>query len=259
MLLVPFVSALILARRVDWPAVSALMATVAVFALREPIVVLARQRWVWEVEKPDSMLANRYLLRWSLLLILSALHLASSISWPVLVALASGAATFTTFAVYLSVKNRQRSLALQAMSAAGLNCSAFAAWFSVRQDFPPGIVLLWGLLSFHSVTAVLAVRARLDSRIAARSPSPQRNAAALVIQRQALAASWLMLAGSALTLASAVPALSIPLAFSGVVHLADLRRLSRPEALETPLKKVGWRAVGVSVTFTALVLIALLL
>jgi hypothetical protein len=105
----------------------------------------------------------------------------------------------------------------------------------------------------HCIAAVLVVHARLAARAAARTAVAE----ATRFKRDALAAQWLLLAGAAASVVTPQTLAGVPLAFSGAVHLGELKRLSSPATLETPLRKVGWRAVAVSVTYAVLTLIAL--
>ena len=61
MLLQPFAAAAVVAA--EWtPALgAALGAMLAVFLAREPLLVLARQRWVWREPRPETARARRWL------------------------------------------------------------------------------------------------------------------------------------------------------------------------------------------------------
>ena len=66
LLLMPFLCAAVLARRAEWLLLPALGLALLGFILREPLVTLARQRWVWREEKPESVAAARCL-AWQLI------------------------------------------------------------------------------------------------------------------------------------------------------------------------------------------------
>src|SRR5690606_7736680 len=61
LLLQPFVAAVVLARFWDWRLFPALALVVLGFILKDPLVVLARQRWVWRTRNPQSPVAVRWL------------------------------------------------------------------------------------------------------------------------------------------------------------------------------------------------------
>src|SRR5579871_4902902 len=59
MLLTPFFGAAILLRDVYWPELFALLAIAASFAIKDPLVVLARQRFLWKQAHPETRDAKR--------------------------------------------------------------------------------------------------------------------------------------------------------------------------------------------------------
>src|SRR5579883_969190 len=61
MLLSPFVSAAILVREFRWTELAALVAVVFAFAAKDPLTVLARQRFVWKQPHPETAVAKRWL------------------------------------------------------------------------------------------------------------------------------------------------------------------------------------------------------
>src|SRR5262249_46582425 len=107
---------------------------------------------------------KRYLLAELLLLaVVSAFLMAT---WPValVVALGAGGALLTALAVYMTVKNRQRSIGLQALSAAGLSSSSIAACLAVNGTVPPWAWWFWALHSGYFLAGILVVHARLEAR-----------------------------------------------------------------------------------------------
>src|SRR5579883_1628109 len=59
MLLIPFFAAAILLRQFYWTEIVALAAVVCAFAIKDPLVVLARQRFVWKQEHAETKPALR--------------------------------------------------------------------------------------------------------------------------------------------------------------------------------------------------------
>src|ERR1039458_2188916 len=106
MLLTPIVCAAILAREWRWGELATLAAAIAA---KDPMVVLARQGFVWTQRHPETMIAVRWLAVWIAVLILCGLVLVHV--WPMaaIMALGLGVSVFSAAAVTVNVKNRQRS------------------------------------------------------------------------------------------------------------------------------------------------------
>ena len=58
MLLTPFFCAALLLRQVRWTELIALVAIVFAFAIKDPLVVVARQRMVWKQEHAETRVRN---------------------------------------------------------------------------------------------------------------------------------------------------------------------------------------------------------
>jgi hypothetical protein len=251
-LLLPFVSALVLARQVHWAVIPAALLVVGVFLLREPLVVLWRQASVWKERRPESEAARRSLILYLAVIIVSGALLLWRLPLWAAAALGAPAGALTLASVFLTVHNRQRSVLLQLASAAGLSASAVVAWLAVRPQLDPALGWLWALQFAHSGAALLAVHARLEARIAARGRSE-----AAVMQRRAIAAQAVLLAAAAGCAAAGRIGPAVALCFSGGVHMADLMRLRSAASLGTPLRRVGLRELTISVIFSAMVVAGL--
>jgi len=248
MLLQPFLGAIIVLRRFDWELIPAFAAVVLVFLIREPIVTLARQRLVWRTERPETAVARRYLMiELALLAIAGAVLL---FAWPVwiLVALGGSAAALTALAVWMTVRNRQRAVWFQAVSAAGLASSALAACLAVSLAIPAWAWWFWGLHAAHFLAAILVVHVRLEARIAAR------KSVAFAIPRDVLAVQWGFAVAGVALIAIGKPLYGAAALLSSLSHLYDLRRLRSVNALSIPMKQVGVHALMVSIAFTLLVI-----
>ncbi len=272
MLLLPFASALVLARTAGWETVPAAIAVVGVFLIREPLVALWRQARVWKERRIETQLARRCLC-WYVPATAAgaALLLWRRPLWPML-AIGLAASALTAVSSYLIVHNRRRSLALQVLSAAGLNASALVAWLAVRPHLEAGVVWLWALQFAHSAAALLAVRARLEALSRERHdrsfPSmtgdarPQAGTAPVGaaransdtagMKRRAVVAQAILLVAAAACAGAGRLGPALALAWSGGVHLADLARLRSPDFLQIPLRRVGLRELALSVVFSVL-------
>ena len=239
MLALPFVSAIILARDFRWEVIPAAAAVVGVFLLREPLVVIARQRFVWKqphAEIPDARRSAVWY--FAALAVTGALLLWRLPRAPMLI-MAAGAAGLTALAVWQSVRNRQRSIPFQLLSAAGLTASALIGWLSVRADVQPAILWLWILQFAHSAGSVMTVHARIEARY---------GHGATKVRSQALMVQGVLLAVAVGCLRIGTPWPALALALSGGAHFADLLRMS-----SATLREIGMRELSLSIVFSALV------
>lgn len=251
MLLVPFVCAVILARQWNLALVPALIAVLAFFLVREPAVQLYRQAFMWKRPVRDQEAAWRSLFLYTAVAAASGLLLVWLRPAEELALLGLGAALLTLAAIYLAAHNQQRSVALQVVSAAGLNTTAFVAWLALRPTLEAPVWWLWALQFAHSTAAVLTVHARLEARVAAnRQADLKQN------RRRAFWAQCVLLFGSAILWWQ--PLLAVAVLTSATVHLWDLTRLRDPKFLRTPLQQVGLRELGLSFLYSAFVLMGLL-
>src|SRR4029077_2283578 len=88
MLLTPIVCAAILAREWRWSELATLIAAIAVLAAKDPMVVLARQRFVWKQRHLETAAAMQWLAGWIVLLILCGLVFVAT--WPLTALIALG-------------------------------------------------------------------------------------------------------------------------------------------------------------------------
>jgi YwiC-like protein len=252
MLLLPFLSALALARKLEWEIAPAFVAALLVFLVREPLVVLWRQAAIWKDQRPETTEAWRSLACYAPALAVAAALLFWRLPAGPLIALGLMAGALLLVSTYLVVHNRRRSVGLQVSSAAGLSASAVLAWLSVRPQLEEAVLWLWGLQFAHSTAAVLAVHARLEARLAARAPWNLDQA-----RRRAVVAQALLLAGAALLGTLGKWGMAAALALSGGVHSADLWRLRNPRFVEIPLRRVGLRELALSTLVSAMLLVGL--
>jgi hypothetical protein len=250
MLLTPIVCVVILSRTWRWSELATLTAAFAALAVKDPMVVLARQRFVWKQWHPETASAMRWFAGWTVILILSGLVLLASWPFKALVAMGLSVAIFSVLAIAINVKNRQRSTLFQIASAAALTSSSLATSLSATGTIAPWCWWLWLLLALQATAGILAVHARLDARIALRSTAPAgenfRRAAeiALVV----LACAAVIAAG----LGHGWIALALLVAVVGYSY--DLHAQQDAAKLQLPLMKVGRRALALSSLFSVLLI-----
>jgi len=252
MVLLPFFSAWVLARNSAWPVVAALGAVLATFLIREPLLVLLRQRYRWTQPRAETPAARRSLAMLGPILSLSGVGLAVSLPIRPLIFLGSIAVVLMGLYLWGALNNRQRSPWLQAAGAVGLGASAPLCYLGAGLDFDRTVILLWATHVVHSTAAVLVVHARLDAVMAHRRGTP------LVVPRPACRVAQ----AGGIVFAFAVAFAGYPLlggaaAFPVAVHALDLRRLNDPSFLSIPLRRVGLRELSISVVFSALTVVGL--
>jgi hypothetical protein len=245
MLLQPFAAAVALSRRFDWVTAAALAGVLLCFIVREPLLALARQRWVWRERKPESAEALRCLM-WELpLLTLCGVVLWMKLPRGPLLALGCGAAVMTAVAVWMALKNRQRSVALQIASTISLGAASLAAALAATRELPRWSWALWALVSLHGVSAVFVVHARLAVR-SGRDTAMMRRAWIAQFAQAPAAVLLGILAGA-----------WAPVVFSMAANSLELWRLRNPRNLNEPLPRVGWRTLSAAVAHAALCVVVL--
>ncbi len=253
MLLTPFFAAAILLREFYWPELIALIAIVCAFAIKDPLVVIARQRFIWKQQHAETKAAQKSVLVELVLLAGCGLVLIAVRDWRPFVALFFGAGAFTVLAVTLNVRNRQRSEWFQVASAIALSATSLAACLAARGAIPEWGWLLWMLCALQAAAGIFVVHARLDARIAARKgqPPPAEN------RRAAFLSQAVLIAAAVAFGFAARPWISAALVLAATGYLVDLRRQRHVSSLQVPLKTVGLRALGLSIVYALLVIAGL--
>ena len=253
MLLTPFVCAAILLRQVSWQEAVTLLAILCAFATKEPLVVIARQLFVWKQPHPETRTAIRYAAAEALILAVCGALLASSLDWRPLAVLAGGAAAFTAIAVVVNVRNRQRSVWFQIASAAALTSTSVAACLAVLDAIPAWCWLLWLLCALQAFGGILVVHARLDARIGLRKAESgkERSRRVAILSQLAMA-----LAGVGFAV-SGYRFVAIALLIAAAAYFFDMYRQKDSGSLQMSLKTVGKQALTVSICFAIMIIVGL--
>lgn len=254
MLMIPIVCAAILSRQWRWSEMATLTAAFAALAAKDPTVILARQRFVWKQQHPESAAAARWLAGWCTVLALSGFVLLNA--WPLraIVAMGLGVAAFSALAIAVNVKNRQRSTLFQIASAAALTSSSLAASLSATGGIAPWCWILWLLMALQATAGILVVHARLDARITLRQTVPAAEQSAR--SRRAAQVSLIALACAAATFAALGHVwIALALLIPVVGYWLDLRAHRNAAYLQLPMKKVGQRALALSSVFAVLLIV----
>src|SRR5262249_21153096 len=157
-------------------------------------------------------------------------------------AMGAGIAAFACLAVFVNLKNRQRSTIFQIASAAALTSTALATCISATGSIPPWGWIFWALMTMQASTGILVVHARLDARIALR----KATTASQTFRHAAQIALGILVCGAvaATTYRQAWIALALALAAGGYAY--DLMRQKDSASLQLPLKTVGQQALVLS-------------
>jgi hypothetical protein len=248
----PFFSGMLLARNADWDLVPAAVAVLAVFLIREPILVLSRQRFVWTDLQPRTLTAQRALLVVCPALVISTLWLSQVLPLGWFAALGAVAAILLAIDIHAVARKRGRSVGYQVAGAAGLAGSAAVAYLAGGREPDLNLALLWAVHTIHGTASVLVVHAGIEARKMKPHTGGHRakkQAAIVWHVVHAVVAAVFALAGR--------PGLTLALLVPWFVHILDLLRLDRPSFLRIPLRGVGLRELALSTGFTVLVLAAL--
>jgi hypothetical protein len=253
MLLIPFISAAILLRRANWLEFVALMAIGCALAVKDPLVVLARQRWIWRDEHPETSPAKRAVTIELALLAICGGALMWFGEWRGFALLSFIAVIFTLLAVFVNVRNRQRAKWFQLLSAAVLSSTCLAACLSAGSDIPRWCWALWLLSTLQATSGIFVVHARLDARIGARKASINTGGT----RKTALICQLILALAGVVAVSSGWLWIAVSLFAAASCYLVELRRQKDESSLQMPLKRVGQQALTLSVAYALLIITGL--
>ncbi len=256
MLLQPFVGALLALWTWSWAYLPALACILIPFLMREPLLVVARQRWVWKTPHPETGEAARQLGWQVALLVAGGAALALVWPWWLLVGLGAAVTIFTAFSTYVTIRNAQRGIGFQVLSAAAMSSTVLIACLAVSTgQIPSWAWWWWGLHAVHFLTGILVVHVRLDARIAARRSAEILTPEYLAHRRRALVIQSMITAGAVVLLVLGDWFYAAALLISSAVHYRDLASAHRPREIALPMNTVGKRALALSIAFTGILIL----
>ncbi|MEP7367637.1 MAG: YwiC-like family protein [Acidobacteriota bacterium] len=252
MLVQPLICALPIVGHWHWSFIPTAIVAAAIFLVREPLVVLCRQRWVWRDPHPEAQMAKRWLAILIPFILLNGgiLLLRWQRRW--LYAFAAGSVVLTAYALWMTIRNRQRSIWLQCVSSVGLTSTGLAGILSLNDGLAPWAWWLWLLSAAQAAAGILVVHALLEARIAAKTSKPET----VEFFRAAVAAQALLLPLAVLAYPIS-PWLNIAMLLPAAVHAYELLTLRSPESLTTPLRTIGFRAMALSIAVSLLLIAGL--
>jgi hypothetical protein len=230
---------------------AAALAVLAVFLLRDPLVLLRRIRN--SPGRPETV--QQRMTAWrSLALCLGGMAIAGMallLSLPALWIFVLGAAGLLAVigSVVIAVERAQREVSSQLLSVVGLTASCLPAYLSVCGTLDGIAVVIWLMSAAHSIAAVLVVRARLETillqRRAAATTGKRRFYRAAVAWHVGLWTTLAVLAGAGYS------ALALPFLLPGILHVWELIQFRRGAGLQISMHRVGWSQLVASVFFCA--------
>lgn len=244
----PFLAGAVLAGHWTWLLFPALGLVLLGFLLREPLTVIARHRWVWRRDSPAQAPAMRWAVIEMAGVIACFAMLAHSTALLPLLGLAVVAGLMTAAAVWVTIRNQQRSILFQVVSAAGLGTTALLAALVSTGGVPDWAWWLWGMLTAHGMASILVVHARLKARAALKGGGSTGT-------RNAAVAAQIVQAAGAVALAD--ERLALPLVVSAVANGIELWRLRTPLLLREALTRVGYRTLVVALVHMAVTIACL--
>jgi hypothetical protein len=155
--------------------------------------------------------------------------------------------------VYLTLRNRQRSVWYQLVSVPGLTASALLGFLAASGELVPTAFWVWMLFTAHLSVSVLVVRAQLEGSVAAlkkRAPF-QRPKASRCHAALAEGVLWLILGLVAL---QGQPQVALAFLPPSVFHCWLLWRLGS-ERRAVSMHRVGFAALIASVSFSVILIL----
>lgn len=267
MVSLPFlVGALVAGHWANLRTVAAALAVFSVFLLREPLLMLWRQRIAlrkYGSNVPASLghsrggiaPADTRLSFWTYgsLAVAASLYLLLSLPVPPLLLLGSGAALLLLIVLYCTTRNWQRHPALQLASVVGLTSSSLLAYLACRGRLEAPAFWIWGLSAAHGSASVLAVHARLETLLAAKKSGP----APTTDRRNALLAQATLGVLFGILVASGRPWLVLPFLPPTILHGWELWHLRAGQVPRISLRQVGWMQLSASLAFSFLLVAVL--
>ncbi len=253
MLLTPIVCAAVLAREWRWAELATVFAAIAALSAKDPMVVLARQRFVWKQRHPETTEAVQWLAGWIGVLILCGIVFLYAWPLPAVAGLSLGAAAFSILAVVVNAKNRQRSALFQIVSAAALTSTSIATSLSATGSVQQWCWWLWLSMAMQASAGILVVHARLDALIAMRKGSVGSD----TYRRSAWIAVGVLVCAAVAAMALMRFWIALAMLIAAAGYWYDLRSQKDSAALQMPLKKVGQRALALSSLFAILLIVGL--
>jgi hypothetical protein len=235
---------------VRWTEAVALIAVVSAFAAKDPLVALVRQRLVWKQEHAETRMARRWLAGELLAAAAAGAMLAIAGAWRPLAILGSGAAGFALLAVWVNVRNRQRSEWFQVASAAALSSTSLVVCLAVLGRVPRWGWLLWLLCALQAAAGIFVVHARLDARNAARTGASVNSS------RRAAHVSLALLAAAAIAFWQS-PLIAVALLLAAGGYWWELSRQRDVRGVQMRLARVGLQMLALSILYAGLIVAGL--
>lgn len=256
MLLQPFIGTVIVVGAVNWQLFATLACVVLTFLIREPLLTMARQKWVWREQHPETAQARRTFAIQLALLLGAVVPLSRAWTSTELFGLGGVAGALTVFSVTMTVHNRQRELWFQALVAAGLGLSCIAACIALLGYVPGWAWAWWALHTAHFWTGIMVVHVRLQARADARHTPGILSPALRGLTRQAKIVQSVVAVAALVLIGFKQYYYGLALLMSSAAHLRDIASAPSKASVEMTMDSVGRRALVISAAFTAILIVA---
>lgn len=244
-LLVPFLTAVVIAQRATPAVFLALAAVVLAFLARNPVerlfAPLARRAG------PELRRVRRF--AWMYSLLAAGVGGLLVVAWRLYLLVPLGLVALLIFAFHLWAAQRGAShtLGSQLVNTIGLSLSALVGWVAALGQVNRVGVLVWSLNCAFFCSGVLYVRSRIRARLATQRPEATDTS-----QWVFLFHLGVMLSVAALVVAGwARPLVVVPFALAAVRVGWGLRRSGQ----HFTLRQLGWSEVVLSLVFAAFLLL----
>ncbi len=253
MLFTPILCAAILARQWHWATLAVVTAAFAAMAAKDPLVILLRQHFLWKQPRPETPIAAKWFAGWMLVLAASAALLITR--WPLRVTIffGIGIAAFAALALWVNIKNKQRSTLFQILSGAALTSSCLATSLAATGSVQRWCWWLWLLLAMNAATGILVVHSRLDAVIALKRNQPAET----TFRRAAFIAIGVLLLAAILFAVQHLWLISLALSVALLGYARELRRQRSADDLKISFTHVGQRSLLEASIFAILLILAL--
>jgi hypothetical protein len=169
---------------------------------------------------------------------------------------------FGALAVWVNVRNRQRSEWFQTATGAALTATSLVPCVVVLGGIPRWGWLLWLLCALQATASIFVVHARLDARVASkrndtRIAARKTEMPALANRRATFVSAAALWAAAAIFAYFGFVWIAAALLIAGAAYFWELRRQRGPGSLQMPLTRIGKQSLALSAVYGALVIAGL--
>jgi len=239
--LIPFLTAVMIAGEVRGAVWVALLTVLAAFIARYPLELLLVPGLYRRAGSPERSRAHTF--AWAYGLLATAMGVFLIAYWRLYLLLPLGAIAVALFLlhVWAGREGEDRSLAMELAGTAGLTLSGLVGWVAATEGVDGTGLLVWALNCLFFCSGILYVKARLRSRLAVHRPDLAAGSALMVGWHLVLVA----LVAAMVVWKWLSPVIVLPFVVAAARAIWGVRQGGRPFAL----RRLGWSEVGLSLFF----------